>query len=110
VFPTLIVLAHADRLAAQRQLALQIAANALADEESALAYGSSVTDESAVSTVEGMQLKETVSPSTVAGMHELNVEVSDTSGFTLARMVSEIGPPVPPPGAPSPAPSPPASP
>jgi type II secretory pathway pseudopilin PulG len=109
VFPTLIVLAHADRLAAQRQLALQIAANALADEESAFAYGYTITDESAVSTVDGMQLKETVRPSAVGGLHELDVEVSDASGFTLARMVSEIGPPVPPPGAPSPAPSPPSS-
>ena len=105
VFPTLIVLAHADRLAAQRELALRIATNTLADEQAALAYGFAIKDESNVITVDGMNVTESLTPAGVAGLHNLAVEVADASGQTLARVVTEIGPPVPTPGGPTPAPS-----
>jgi hypothetical protein len=105
VFPTLIVLAHADRLAAQHERALQIATNTLADEQTALAYGLGITDESRVTTVEGMTVTETLSPASVAGLHTLSVDVADTAGLTLARVVTQIGPPVPTPGGPTPSPS-----
>lgn len=105
VFPTLIVLAHADRLAAQRELALQIATNALADEQSALAYGLGIIDESRITSVDGMTVTETLTPAGLAGLHTLAVEVADSGGHPLARVVTQIGPPVPTPGGPSPAPS-----
>jgi len=105
VFPTLVVLAHADRLAAQRELALQIATNALADEQDALAYGLTIKDESKVTMVDGMKVTESLTPAGVAGLHSLAVEVAGASGQTLARVVTEIGPPVPTPGGPSPSPS-----
>jgi len=104
VFPTLIVLAHADRLAAQRELALQIATNALADEQAVLAYGSVIKDETKVATVDGMTVTESLTPAGVAGLHNVSIEVADASGNTLARVVTEVGPPVPTPGGPSPAP------
>ncbi len=109
VFPTLVVLAHADRIAAQHERALQIASNALADEETALAYGYEVKDGSVVSTVDGMKLSETMSAAGIPGLHNLTVDVSDSSGHTLAAIATQVGPPVPPPGAPSPAPSYPAT-
>ena len=104
VFPTLLVLAHADRLAAQRELALQIATNALADEQAALAYGFAIKDESKVTTIDAMTVTESLTPAGVAGLHNLAIEVVDASGHTLARIVTQIGPPVPTPGGPSPAP------
>lgn len=105
VFPTLLVLAHADRLAAQRELALQVARNALADEQAALAYGFSIKDESKVIPVDGMTVTESLTSASVAGLHNLTIEVADASGRTLTRVVTEIGPPVPTPGGPSPSPS-----
>ncbi len=110
VFPALVVLAHADHLAAQRQTALRIAANALADEQAALAYGYSIEENSTVSKVDGMTLRETVSPSPVGGLFDLTVDVTGPSGQTLARIVTQLGPPVPPPGAHAPTPAPSGSP
>ncbi len=109
VFPTLVVLAHADRIATQHERALQIASNALADEEAALAYGYVVKDGSVVSTVDGMKLSETMSAAGIPGLHNLTVDVSDARGHSLAAIATQVGPPVPPPGAPSPAPSYPAT-
>ena len=105
VFPTLLVLAHADRLAAQRELALQVATNALADEQAVLAYGFSIKDESKITTVDGMTVSESLTPASVASLHNLAIEVADASGNTLARVVTQVGPPVPTPGGPSLSPS-----
>jgi hypothetical protein len=105
VFPALIVLARADLLAAQHETALQIAANALADEEAALAYGTTISDGSVSSSVAGMTLRVTVAPAGVSHLHAITVDVSDARDRILARLVSMAGPPVPPPGAPSPAPT-----
>jgi hypothetical protein len=106
VFPVLVVLAHADHLAAQREAALRIATNALADEQAALAYGYSIEENSIVSSVDGMTLTETLSASPVAGLFDLTVVVADPSGQTMARIVTRLGPPVPPPGAHAPTPAP----
>ena len=95
VFPTLVVLAHADRVAAQRETALQIASNALVDEESALAYGFSIHDSSGSFGVEGMQLTVTVSPASLTGLHQITAQVNDASGAILARIATMVGPPVP---------------
>ena len=101
VAPTLIVLAHADRMAAQRQRALQVATNALTDEQTALAYEPSgvttatIVDETKTATVNGLALIETVAPAGVSELHGLSIEVRDASGATLARIVTQIGPPVP---------------
>ncbi len=102
VFPAMIVLARADRVAAQHETATQIAANALADEEAALAYGTTISDGSATSTVAGMTLRVTVDPAGMSQLHAITVDVSGADGRPLARMVTLAGPPVPPPGAPSP--------
>ena len=110
VFPTLLVLAHADRLAAQRELALQVATNALADEQAVLAYGFSIKDESKITTVDGMTVRESLTAAGVASLHNLAIEVADASGNTLARIVTKVGPPVPTPGGPSPSPSGPVTP
>jgi type II secretory pathway pseudopilin PulG len=99
VFPALVVLASADRLAAQHQMALQVAANALTDEETALAYGWSIDDGVRVATVDGMTLTETVAKMSLTGLHSLTIEVADPGGRSLAREVTLLGPPVPPPGA-----------
>lgn len=99
VFPTLIVLARADRVAAEHETAVQIAANALVDEESALAYGSSIDDTSASSSVEGMRLTVIVSPGSVLGLHTITAQVDAPSGAVLARIATMVGPPVPAPAA-----------
>jgi prepilin-type N-terminal cleavage/methylation domain-containing protein len=100
VFPALIVLAQADRIAARHEAALRIAANALTDEEAALAYvpvDSTISDETKVAHVDGMTVSERVAPATVAGLHTLTIDVSDAGGESLARLVTVLGPPVPPP-------------
>lgn len=95
VFPTLVVLAHADRIAAQHEIALQVASNALVDEESALEYGVSIQDTSGSFSVNGMQLMVAVSPASVAGLHQITAQVNDASGVMLARVATMVGPPVP---------------
>ena len=98
VFPTLVVLAHADRVAALHEAAVQVAANALVDEEDALAYGtSSISGGSATSRVDGLDLTVSVAPSSVKGMQLVTVAVDDSTGAPLARIATMIGPPVPPP-------------
>ncbi len=104
VVPALIVLARADRLAAEHEAAVQIARNALADEEAMLAYGSSITDGSAVSHIDGMGVTTTVATA-APGLYSVSVMVADSSGSILARLVTEVGPPVLPPGGPTPGPS-----
>lgn len=105
VFPAMIVLAHADRLAAQHQAALQIASNALADEQAALAYSTTgISDGVVTSSVDGMKLTVTVSPSGIAWLHVVAVDVTDASNRTLARVVTMVGPPVLPPSSPPPGP------
>lgn len=102
VFPALVVLAHADRIAAHHEVALRIAANALTDEEAALAYAppdSSIVDDAKSVAVDGMTLSERLAPSGTAGLHTLTIDVSDSTGKSLARLVTIVGPPVPPPAA-----------
>jgi type II secretory pathway pseudopilin PulG len=94
VMPTLVVLAHADRVAELHEGAVQLAANALVDEESALAYGS-ISDSQASSTHDGMLLTVTVAPSSVSGLHQVTATVDDSAGTTLARITTMVGPPVP---------------
>jgi type II secretory pathway pseudopilin PulG len=102
VFPALIALAQADRVAAQHETANEIAANALADEEAALAYGSSIDDTSATSVIGGMTLTVTLTPASISGLHNVVVQVADSSGRTLSQIATMIGPPVPAPGASAP--------
>jgi prepilin-type N-terminal cleavage/methylation domain-containing protein len=110
VLPTFIVLAQADRAAALHETAAQVAANTLVDEESALEYlgasGRSISDTSATTTIDGMQVTVTVSPSTPAAMHQVTVLVNHDSEL-LASIASMVGPPVP---APAGSPGPPAAP
>ena len=108
VFPTLIVLAHADRVAALHEAATQVAENALVDEEAALEYGSSsITDTQATSRVDGLDLTVTVAPSNVSAMQLVTASVSDPSGAPLAKIATMVGPPVPAPQAQTGPPSPP---
>ncbi len=95
VFPTLVVLAHADRVAALHEAAVQVAANALVDEEAALAYGSSISDASSVSNVDGLRLTVAVTTSSVNGLHQITATVADANGAQLARIATMVGPPVP---------------
>jgi hypothetical protein len=98
VFPTLVVLAHADRVAALHETAIEVANNALVDEETALAYGAStVATGSATSRVDGLDLTITVTPTSIAGMQLVTAAVDDPSGAPLARIATMVGPPVPPP-------------
>jgi len=99
IFPALVVLAGADRLAEQHETALRILANALTDEETALAYGWSIEDGVHVAAIDGMILTETVAKASSTGLHTLTIEVTDLSGRSVAREVTLLGPPVPPPGA-----------
>jgi type II secretory pathway pseudopilin PulG len=94
VMPTLVVLAHADRVAELHETAVQLATNALVDEESALAYGS-IVDSEASSSYNGMLLTVTVTPSSVLGLHQVTATVDDSDGRTLARITTMVGPPVP---------------
>lgn len=96
VFPTLVVLAHADRVATLHEAAVQVAANALVDEEAALAYGSSsISDESSESEVDGLRLTVAVTTSSINGMHQITATVADPNGAQLARIATMVGPPVP---------------
>jgi hypothetical protein len=79
------------------EAAVQIATNALVDEEAALAYGtSSIATGSATSGVDGLDLTITVAPTNVVGM-ELVTAAVDDRGVPLARVATMVGPPVPPP-------------
>ena len=103
VFPALIVLAHADAIAARHELALRIAANALTDEEAALAYapaGSAISDDAKVAVVSGMTVSERVETATsLSDLHRLTIDVRDAAGQSLAHLVTMVGPPVPPPAS-----------
>ncbi|MBC5804770.1 MAG: type IV pilus modification PilV family protein [Candidatus Eremiobacter antarcticus] len=102
VFPMLFVLARADRLADQRQLAVQIASNAMVDEAAALEYGGRIDDGSATFAVDGMDLSIGVAPSSLTGAHDVSVSVRDQDGHVLAKLVTLLGPPVAPPASPPP--------
>jgi prepilin-type N-terminal cleavage/methylation domain-containing protein len=94
VFPALISISQADAFAARRATAIRLASNALTDEELAAAYGAAIDDGSATATQDGMQVTVTVTPSQLAGAHDVSVAVSDSS-HTLARVATVLGPPVP---------------
>jgi type II secretory pathway pseudopilin PulG len=98
VFPTLVAIAQADRLAALHEAAVQVATNALVDEEAALAYGTSaISTGTATSRVDGLDLTITVAPTSVTGMHLVTAAVNGPSGAPLVRVATMVGPPVPPP-------------
>ena len=107
VFPALVVLARADAIAASHELALRIAANALTDEEAALAYapfGSAISDDAKVVLVDGMTVSERVETASPSSLHTLTIDVRDGGGQSLAHLVTMVGPPVPPPPSASPPP------
>lgn len=109
VFPTLIVMARGDAIAATQEDAVRIAANALGDQEAASAYGA-VTDGTVTSLIGQLTLTVTVKPSAsgAAVASDIVVTVTDQSGRTLARAISTVGPavPVPPPPDSTPTPMP----
>ncbi len=100
VFPTLVVMARGDAIAATQEDAVRIAANALGDQEAACAYGA-VTDGTVTSQIGQLSLTVAVGPSAtgVAGASDIDVTVTDASGRTLAAAASTVGPavPIPPP-------------
>ena len=119
VYPTLIAVAQADLVAAQKRAALVAAANALTDEEQACAYGLAAPTGATTTTVNGMTVVVTVTDSSVPGARDITVTSSDASGRVLATLATTVGPPVPPPGSgvpphepapPHPAPTPSATP
>ena len=112
VFPTLVVMANGDRIARVQSDAVQLATNALNDEEIASAYGA--VNEGTVRMKAGaLTVVVSVGPSQsgVIGAHDIDVAVEDSKGRSLAHAISTVGPavqPPPPPGHtpnPSPAPS-----
>ena len=109
VYPTLVVMASGDRIARAHDDAVQIAANALTDEEVASAYGA-VTDGAVTSHEGAMTVVVTIGPSQsgVAGAHDVDVAVTGPAGSVLAHVVSTLGPgvPAPPPPGHTPNPSP----
>ena len=107
VYPTLVVMASGDRIARAHNDAVQIAANALTDEEVASAYGT-VTDGTVTSHDGPMTVVVTIGPSQsgVASAHDVDVAVTDPSGSVLAHVVSTLGPAVPAPPTPDHTPNP----
>ncbi|HLJ82614.1 MAG TPA: prepilin-type N-terminal cleavage/methylation domain-containing protein [Candidatus Eremiobacteraceae bacterium] len=107
VFPTLIVMARGDAIAATQEDAVRIAANALGDQEAASAYGA-VTDGTTTSQIGQLTLTVTVGPSAsgAAGASDIAVAVTDQMGRTLARAISTVGPAVPLPPPPDATPTP----
>ncbi|MDQ6781376.1 MAG: prepilin-type N-terminal cleavage/methylation domain-containing protein [Candidatus Eremiobacteraeota bacterium] len=100
VFPTLIVLSQADKLAAVRENALRLAANTLVDEQAALAYGT-IEDSLQTRRVGDLSVSVELKPAPLpGGAHLLAVAVADRSGRELVRLATLVGPPVPPPGSP----------
>ena len=100
VYPTLVVLARADALAAQHATANRLAANALADQYAALSYGKQQDwVQSSTAVVDGMNVKvdwgySPTYPDTI------NVFVTVSSADkVLARLATTVGPPVPTPAA-----------
>jgi len=105
VLPTLIVLSRADAMALARQRALQLASNALVDEEAALSYGTIVAAPPEHSTtLDGLTATTTVEPAAMQNGWLITVLVRSSSGATLARLATIVGPPVPAPAS-SPGPS-----
>jgi Tfp pilus assembly protein PilV len=113
VYPTLVAVARADLVAAQKRAGLLAAANALTDEEQACAYGLAAPTGTTTTYVNGVMVVVTVTDSPVAGARDITVSSSDASGNVLATLVTTVGPPVPAPGtggpptqpAPTPAPT-----
>ena len=99
VYPTLVAVARADLAAAQKRAALIAAANALADEEAACAYGQASPTGTTTTTVNGMTVSVAVTDSPVAGARDIVVTSSDSSGQVLATLATTVGPPVQPPGS-----------
>jgi hypothetical protein len=97
VYPTLITVAQADFVAAQKRAALLAAANALADEEAACAYGRAAAIGDTTTSVNGMTVVVAVAESSVPGARDITVSSRDASGRVLVTLATTVGPPVPPP-------------
>lgn len=109
VYPTLAVMASGDRIARIHDDAVQLAANALNDEEIASAYGT--VSDGVVRTREGeytVVVTVGVSQTGLDGAHDIDVLVEDSNGRSLAHAISTVGPavPAPPPPGHTPNPSP----
>jgi len=98
VYPSLVAVARADFVAAQKRAALVAAANALTDEEAACAYGQAAPTGVNTTTSNGMTVVVTVSNASVPGARDIVVSARDSAGEVLATLATTVGPPVPPPG------------
>jgi len=107
VYPTLVVMASGDRIAHTHDDAVQVATNALNDEEVASAYGT-VSDGTVTTPVGALTVVVTIGPSQtgVATAHDIDVAVTDRSGSMLAHVISTLGPAVPAPPPPDHTPNP----
>jgi type II secretory pathway pseudopilin PulG len=94
VYPAMIALSHAQQVAQQKTLAVQIASNALADEEAAYAYAAGAPSGTTTNTIDGLTLKVTVNPGFARYLDDLEINVSDADGNELARVTSALGPQV----------------
>jgi len=95
VYPTLISISRAHAFAEERSRTIRIAANALTDQEAALAYGTASVEGAETSTIDGMQVLTSVSQSDIAGASQISVIVDAEDGRELARVSTTVGPPVP---------------
>jgi len=98
VYPALAALARADALAQERAAAVVIAANALADEEVANAYGAGApATGTATTTIDGLTLTVTVTPSSTRFVSDVDILVAGAGGNAVAHLVTVLGPPLAPP-------------
>jgi hypothetical protein len=97
IYPALVSLARADGMAEQRQLAAQVATNALADEEAAFAYSAGARRGATSSSVDGLTVTVSVEPGFTRFVDDLDITVTDAAGDTLAHVASALGPAVRPP-------------
>jgi type II secretory pathway pseudopilin PulG len=94
IYPALAAVARADAIAAQRAEALVLASNALADEETIDAYDGGAPQGTASTTTDGLTLTVTVTPGSMRGISDLDVNVADSSGAVLVHLTSWLGAPV----------------
>ena len=94
IYPSIIAIARADAMAAERSRAVVLASNALANEEAMNAYGGGAPQGTATTTQDGLTLNVSVSPGAMRGVSDLDVSVTDPAGAELAHIVSWLGAPV----------------
>lgn len=91
VYPAIAAVARADAIASERAEAVVLASNALADEETASAYETSVSYGTTTTSVDGLTTTVTVAHGTIRDESDLDVVVTDSSGDVLAHVVSWLG-------------------